>query len=90
MFYVVAYDISDDRRRTRIARELETWGNRTQFSVFECDLNDIEYNEMVDVLRSMFADGDALRIYRLCQACESSALIIGGKDLSVDQDYYAA
>ncbi|MFV2064151.1 MAG: CRISPR-associated endonuclease Cas2 [Chloroflexota bacterium] len=32
--YVVAYDIPDDRRRQRVARKLESYGDRVQFSVF--------------------------------------------------------
>lgn len=36
--YLVAYDIADDRRRTRIAKILERYGDRVQYSVFivEC------------------------------------------------------
>jgi CRISPR-associated protein Cas2 len=90
MFLVIAYDISDDKRRTRISRELERWGNRTQFSVFECDLDLREEREMVARLRELFEEGDALRIYRLCKECEGNSLVIGGADLAVDQDFYAA
>lgn len=32
--YVVAYDIPDDTRRTRVAKTLEGYGDRLQFSVF--------------------------------------------------------
>ncbi len=35
--YLVAYDISDDRRRTRIAKCLEGYGDRVQYSVFVVD-----------------------------------------------------
>ena len=33
--YLIAYDISDNKRRVRLARELESWGLRVQHSVFE-------------------------------------------------------
>lgn len=33
-FYVVSYDIPNDRRRTRIAKELLGHGDRIQYSVF--------------------------------------------------------
>ena len=39
MFYVVAYDIRDDRRRTRVAKILEDFGDRAQYSVFEMELD---------------------------------------------------
>ena len=36
--YLVAYDISEDRRRTRVARRLQSFGDRVQYSVFVVDL----------------------------------------------------
>jgi CRISPR-associated protein Cas2 len=38
MFIVVSYDISHDRRRARLSRELKNFGTRVQYSVFECVL----------------------------------------------------
>jgi len=89
MLFVVAYDISDDRRRSRVARELETWGNRTQFSVFECDLDHREVEEMIECVRELCVEGDALRVYRICQDCERNAIIVGGADLALDKDFYS-
>ncbi len=37
--YVITYDISDDKRRTKIAEALEGYGTRLQFSVFWCELS---------------------------------------------------
>ncbi len=36
--YIVAYDIPDDRRRTRVHKVLSGFGRWTQFSLFECHL----------------------------------------------------
>lgn len=36
--YLVAYDISDDRRRSRVARRLQEYGDRVQYSVFVVDI----------------------------------------------------
>ncbi|PMC76074.1 MULTISPECIES: CRISPR-associated endonuclease Cas2 [unclassified Brachybacterium] len=35
--YLIAYDVPDDRRRTRVARALEEFGDRVQYSVFVVD-----------------------------------------------------
>ncbi len=35
-FYVVAYDIKNNRRRARVAKLLEKYGVRANYSVFEC------------------------------------------------------
>ena len=46
MLYLIAYDISDDARRTKLAELLEGFGQRVQRSVFECDLNEREYQAL--------------------------------------------
>jgi CRISPR-associated protein Cas2 len=38
MFIVVSYDVTDDRRRTRVMKTLKNFGTRVQYSVFECEL----------------------------------------------------
>lgn len=88
MFLVIAYDISDDKRRLRVAKTLGRWGNRTQFSVFECDLNEREEKQMLAELLEICQDEDALRIYRLCETCVENSRVIGGKELSIDKDFY--
>jgi CRISPR-associated protein Cas2 len=88
MFLVIAYDIADDGRRARVARELEDWGYRTQFSVFECELDERQQATLIGRLQNLCSEGDALRVYKLCAACVGRCEIIGGKDLALDQDFY--
>ncbi|RME69710.1 MAG: CRISPR-associated endonuclease Cas2 [Verrucomicrobia bacterium] len=38
--YLVSYDIADPRRLRRVARIVEGFGVRLQYSVFECALDD--------------------------------------------------
>ena len=40
--YLIAYDVSDDKRRTRIFKTLMGNGDHVQLSVFLCDLSDVE------------------------------------------------
>jgi CRISPR-associated protein Cas2 len=88
MFLVVAYDISDDRRRDRLAKELENWGQRVQGSVFECDLDEARTAALIDLLNRMVKDGDDLRVYHLCQACLNKSVVVRGGDFAVDQGFY--
>lgn len=37
--FLIAYDISVDKRRTRLSKLLETYGDRIQYSVFVVDCN---------------------------------------------------
>jgi CRISPR-associated protein Cas2 len=68
--WVVAYDISDDRRRARIAHVLEGHGVRVQWSVFECRLNRTEMQGLRRRLLALSEPGqDRLRFYPLCGPC---------------------
>ena len=40
--YLIAYDVSDDKRRTAIFKTLMGNGDHVQFSVFLCQLSDVE------------------------------------------------
>ncbi|MEV7227238.1 CRISPR-associated endonuclease Cas2 [Polymorphospora sp. NPDC051019] len=35
--HLIAYDVSDDVRRTKVAKKLESYGDRVQYSVFVVD-----------------------------------------------------
>ena len=43
VFYVISYDIPDDRRRNQLAKVLKGFGTRVQYSVFEAHLNRTQY-----------------------------------------------
>ena len=40
--YLIAYDVSDDKRRNAIFKTLMGNGDHVQFSVFLCQLSDVE------------------------------------------------
>lgn len=43
---LVCYDVADDRRRTRLAKTLESFGDRVQYSVFVVDGTPVALNRM--------------------------------------------
>jgi CRISPR-associated protein Cas2 len=88
MLFVVAYDIPDDARRTRLAKELENWGRRAQYSVFECDLDQARADVMIDRLRKLTEPEDHLRVYRLCEACVRESVCVRGSGFERDPDFY--
>ncbi len=45
MLSLVAYDIANHKRLTRVARVCEDYGVRVQYSVFECRLEEKEFQE---------------------------------------------
>lgn len=89
MFIVVAYDIKDDKRRIRVAKTMEDYGTRVQYSVFECNLNDKILDNMQNKLSSVIDDvNDKIRIYRLCNGCVKSVQILGNGEMTEDKDVY--
>jgi len=71
VFYIVSYDIPDDRKRTRVSKTMFDFGTRVQDSVFECIIKDDEHLEkMIEKLSKMVSEEDSVRIYPLCAKCE--------------------
>ena len=67
---VVVYDISVDRRRTKLHRALLDFGTPVQYSVFECWLTAEEVKRMQARVRKIIRPRkDHVRYYRLCGAC---------------------
>jgi CRISPR-associated protein Cas2 len=77
-FYVVAYDIPDDKRRTRIHKALKGFGRWTEFSLFECFLTKKERLQMQAKLdKHLDPRNDRVRIYMICDACLTKIETIG-------------
>ena len=78
MCYVVAYDIPDDRRRTKVHQILMGFGKWTQYSLFECFLT----RKDVILLQSKLGEylintEDSVRFYPLCANCVAKVETIG-------------
>ena len=89
MFYVVSYDIPDDPRRTKIAKILEDFGDRVQYSVFECLLDKELLEKMIDRLEKVVQEEeDSIRVYALCGNCEKGIKVIGQGEVTKEKKYY--
>jgi CRISPR-associated protein Cas2 len=78
MFIVVSYDISHDRRRARLSRELKNFGTRVQYSVFECVLEPKDLDRLQAAIKRIIKPDDRVRYYHLCERCEQHVVAIGG------------
>ena len=89
MFWVVSYDISDDKRRTHVCATLKNYGTRVQCSVFECELVPRQLTKLrAELERLIDAKEDGLRFYRLCKDCLAETSVVGSKPLTADPDYW--
>jgi CRISPR-associated protein Cas2 len=79
LFYVVAYDIPDDKRRKKVSDLLEGYGKRVQYSVFECLLTQDKYDELRSRLRKRVKlSEDSVRLYPLSKHTLSQVETWGG------------
>lgn len=71
MFWLICYDIVDDKRRTKVEKLLKGLGVRVQKSVFECShLGERRLLTLMDdVDRRIDQTEDTVRYYPLCKSC---------------------
>ena len=50
---LVCYDISADKRRNKVAKACESYGTRVQFSVFECPLDELRFQQLLAELEEL-------------------------------------
>jgi CRISPR-associated protein Cas2 len=68
LFYIVVYDIPCDKRRRKTSDLLEGYGQRVQYSVFECVLPRSKFLELKKRLKPRLnLDEDNVRFYPLSQ-----------------------
>jgi CRISPR-associated protein Cas2 len=86
--YLIAYDIPDDKRRTRLHKTLCGYGQWTQYSFFECFLTDKELIALRHRLHHILQESqDNVRIYHLCRACQAKTETIGSLPPAEDKVY---
>ena len=83
--YVISYDIEKDKVRNKIAKTLENYGQRVQYSVFECRISRKQYDRLYSELAKLMMDEDEgnIRVYTVCANCEAKLATIGIKSESV-------
>jgi CRISPR-associated protein Cas2 len=82
MFVLVVYDISHDRRRTRLHDTLLDFGTPVQYSVFECLLDERRLAKMKEAVgRVIKPRQDRVRFYYLCQSCLARTEVTSGPEV---------
>ena len=75
---VVAYDIGDDKRRSKVAECLEGYGVRVNYSVFECVVKPRAFLEMKRELENLIdQDSDGVRFYNVFKTCVQKTELMG-------------
>lgn len=78
MFIVVVYDITDNKRRTRLHKALSRFGEPVQLSVFECILTEAQFGEMRKAADQAVGDESVnIRYYDICKDCHRRLITFG-------------
>ena len=90
MNMIVAYDIADERRLSRIAKIICDYGVRVQKSIFEVTVDPGIFEEMKARVDDVIVpEEDGVKYFPLCGRCAETVEIIGqGIFTDPDEEYY--
>ena len=76
--WIIAYDISDDKTRLKIARLLEMYGIRCNYSLFECLVTETQKLKIQKKIAKIVSNSsDSVLFYYLCNSCLKKREVIG-------------
>lgn len=89
MFWIVSYDIPNDKRRSKVAKILEGYGRRAQYSVFECEINSEQCKKLEQALKRLIdAEEDDIRFYPMNRADLKRTRLLGRAELYRARGWY--
>ena len=85
---MVSYDIVDDKTRYKVMKFLKDFGNRVQYSVFECDIDEERFKKMKEGIEKLInKKEDRVRYYLICKACIKRVVISGWGEIEEDEGF---
>ncbi|WP_323590777.1 CRISPR-associated endonuclease Cas2 [Aliarcobacter butzleri] len=89
MKYLITYDIENNKRRKKVSDELEAYGYRVNFSVFECELNKTKMKNLVKKLEELIdKKKDSLRFYHVCENCIPKSFELCNREETFEKKEY--
>lgn len=90
MFVIVSYDVANEgngqRRLRRVARACQDFGQRVQYSVFECIVDPAQWTALkARLIREIDPKKDSLRFYYLGSNWKHKIEHVGAKE-PIDQE----
>ena len=78
-WYLVLYDVSDDKALHKVHKLLTGWGSPVQYSVFRVRCTIREAVRLRWELTKLVQNQDRLMFVRLCQSCASRVTVQGAQ-----------
>ena len=88
MTYFISYDIADAKRLRKVAKILEDYGWRIQFSFFQCEVEKERLDELLQKLLGIIdKKEDSVMVMPLCQDCTSPLYTLGTGSVYVQETF---
>lgn len=88
MFVMISYDVVEDKKRLKLMKFLEDYGDRVQKSVFECNLSAKTYVEMKAGIEQIINKRkDRVRYYKICKGCVDKIEISGWGEVTEEEEF---
>lgn len=68
-WHLISYDIRDPKRLRLVARLLQGYGSRVQYSVFRCRLDALTLEKLHWEINQVMTEEDDLLVIPLCNRC---------------------
>ncbi len=76
--WMICYDIAEDRSRRCMEKLLYGFGEKVNFTVFECQLKTAQFDRIwYEMTKFINPETDSLRAYPLCTWCEERVVFQG-------------
>ena len=82
MYFLITYDISNNKNRTKLSELLDKYGTRVNYSVYECELNKIKLEKLiyeVEIKALVNKKYDSFRFYHIHKSSLSKSFELANK-----------
>jgi len=86
---VLAYDISNNNSRSRVAAMVSIWGDRVQRSVYHITLSESDLDGLLHRIEQLIdVHHDAVNVYLQCRSCHGKARHVGQAVIPSPEPYW--
>ena len=86
--WLICYDITDNQRRYYLDKLLNGYGERVQYSAFECHLTTRQFNQLKYDINNIIELPDKVHIFSICRWCKENRFVQGTARLTDNSDFY--
>ncbi len=87
MFVLIAFDISDDKKRRLLSKSLKTYGTWVQRSLFEMFVEGSDLGMIIGIIDEIIDhETDKVKIYTFCERCRENKDLIGWGECIEESD----